>query len=886
MRKNSGKKSSAGPRQIVKGQHLGDYVISTYKFEDLGKIFREFKSSAFQRLNDRQKIEQVNRALYGLIEKAEIPCFLLPAVVDFIEQINQLKIFDSYTFVHFELWLNQFSDLSPAQNYAVRAKISGKGIPRDEYQVLFPIGMGKTYPGSHFVTAHSSPDLDTTVASFWGWMDAFAAKVAEGLHLWNVPGGPPVSQIEIGLLFNQIFGEGVFQALVKTRNALSLSGVELMTQKGLVRKQTSESTLKLDLERMQNAIVLVDEEGYYLGDWRSIDGEGVRQVIMHLNSCLRWFEVHLHVKLISLFAKDKLSLKDLPSFVNTVSLVKLSDCQPAKEFSEKQRMHLQDYLTKVLKVEKGLDCTLEEFAKGMKKLSLFDFQEFVNLVETLHKSPLFDKSGALIENRPRIFNYLEKIIKALDNAIQSVSDFVESLDVALHIKTEVFGYSPQYVNYRADVDEIKSKMNNYPYLSVVSSEKDGKMIPLGIIHSHDLHKNILGTVSLRDFCNREETKIPSFLEVISVMDHHKSSLHTSSAPLALIADSQSTNVLCAEIAFEINDSFGTTGMSKEAIAKQISDLSKDLSSSQNKRLMKRLLQKQLVLGNQKQFFIDPKREFIEYLHFFYGILDDTDLLTKVSQRDIECVAHLVNRLKSLMLQREVEVIALDDIPRDAKFVPNAAARILQNADVYSLYRKIYLAKEAAVEENVLLCAKGLPSSLFVDTKEQNGCARVGQTKMFSRNFPQFFKHVGAVRKCWFNSACEFFREKQEVDLHMQMISTVAGAEDLFAGSEGKFDHSDELWIWIPFTEPSIEHLKGFLNAFRASPQLANNGLSVEFYGEKAKEYEQIFKESFLPIPKKLITGKGMLPIAVLKYRAGAINSRKAMISPYLPKLVE
>ncbi len=887
MKKRSGKKLPASSNKPEKtAKYLGDYTVSPQKFEHLSKYLREFKTSEFQRLNDLQKGERISRVLFEMIENEQPPCFLLPAVIEYIEQVNALKILDSYAFLHFELWLNQFSQVTKEKNYEIRAKIAGKNIPRDEYQTLFPIGMEKVYPGSHFVTAHGSPDLDTTVASFWGWMDAFAARVSEGLHLWNVPGGAPVSQIEVGFLFNQIFGDGVFNALTKTRTSLSMSGIELMTQKGLVRKQTSESTLVIDHERMQNAVVLIDEEGYYLGDWRNFDVEGVRQVIMLLNNCLRWFENHLHVKLISLFAKDKLTLKDLPSFVNAVFLTKLSDSQPAKEFSEKQKNHVEDYLTKVLKVKKGLECTLEEFAKGMKELSLFDFHSFVDLVESLPKSPLFDKSGHLIENRPRIFNYLEKVIKGLDDAIQSVRNYVERLDVALKIKTQVFGYQPQYVSYRADVDEIKSKMGNYPYLSVVSSDKEGKLISLGIIHSHDLHKNVLGTVSLRDFCNREETKIPSFLEVISVMDHHKSSLHTTSAPLAMIADAQSTNVLCAEMAFEINDHFGTAGMSKRQVDEQMAELNKDLAVPQNKRLMKRLLQKQLVQLDKQPFFIDPRREFIEYLHFFYGILDDTDLLTKVSQRDIECVAHLINRLKSIMMQKEVEVISLSDLPRDANFISKASARILQNPDVYSLYRKIYLAKEKAVEENMMLCAKGLPSSIFIDTKEQNGCARVGQTKIFSRNYAMFAKNVGALRNRWYENILDFHRDRPEVDLHLQMISTIAGAEDLFAGTEGEYKHSDELWMWIPFTEQSIEHLKRFLNSFRASPQIIKNGLSVEFHGEKAKEYEQIFKESFLPISKKQISGKSALPIVVLKYKAGTINSRKAMISPYLPKLVE
>jgi hypothetical protein len=877
-----GMRSSAGERNA---KHLGDFAITPQKFEGFSRFLKEFQSKEFQRLNAKQKSERVSHILYELIEKVQPPCFLLPAVLDYIEQINADKILESYAFFNFELWLNQFSQLSEEKNYEVRSKIVGKAVPREEYQVLFPIGMGKVYPGSHFVTAHGSPDLDTTVASFWGWVDAFASRVAEGLHLWNIPGGAPTSQIEIGLLFNKIFGDGVFDHLAKTRTILALSGIDLMTQKGLFRQQTNESTLMIDHERTQNSIILVDEQGYYLGDWRNFDVEGVRQVIMLLNNCLRWFENHLHQKIIALFAKENPSLKDLPSFVNSVTLTKLCDFQPAKEFTDRQRKHVQDYLTKVLVVQKGLDSTLEEFAKGMKNLGLFDFQEFVDLVESLHKSSLFDRSGFLVENRSRIFHYLEKIIGGLDKAIQSVRSFVERLDVALNIKTHVFGYLPQHVSYRADVDEIKSKMGDYPYLTVTTTDKNGKLIPLGIVNAHDLHKPLLGTVTLRDFCNREETKIPSYFEVISVIDHHKSNLQTSSAPLVFITDSQSSNVICAELAFKINDRFSIGSMNGEKIEKQITSLSKHLSASENKRLMKRLLQKQLVSEEKGPFFIDPTREFIEYLHFFYGILDDTDLLTKVSQRDVECVVQLINRLKSLMLQKEVEVIALDDIPRDKEFVRKAATRILQNSDVYSLYRKVYLAKEDAVEENLILCAKGQPSTLFIDTKEQNGCACVGQTKMFSRNYPIFAKHVEAVRKSWYDNALDFYRERKEVDLYLQMMSTIAGAEDLFAGTEGEYKHKDELWIWIPFTEQSIEHLKVFLDAFRSSPQIQKSGLSAEFFGSRAKDYEQIFKESFLPVSKKIIPGKKELPIALLKYKAGLINSRKAMISPYLPKLV-
>ena len=75
--------------------------------------------------------------------------------------------------------------------------------------------MGKVYEGSHFVAAHRSPDLDTTIASFWGWVDAFGARVSYGLHIWNIPSGPSKNQVENQLLFKDLFGENIFLVFYK-----------------------------------------------------------------------------------------------------------------------------------------------------------------------------------------------------------------------------------------------------------------------------------------------------------------------------------------------------------------------------------------------------------------------------------------------------------------------------------------------------------------------------------------------------------------------------------------------------------------------------------------------------------------------------------------------
>jgi hypothetical protein len=871
-------------RPSFSGNALGDYVIPNLTFPHLDQVLKEARAGEFQTCNFGEKRDRLSAALLKLIQTSHHSHFLLPAVIDAIDKINALEPSQNYTFSHFELWLNQFSGLSKEDNAKVRGKITGKWIPRDVYQIFFPISMGKTYPGSHFVTAHSSPDLDTTVASFWGWVEAFAARVSDNLHIWNVPGGAPAAHVEISLLFNQIFGEGIFDYLAKTRTALSLSSLDFLKQKGVIKKSTSASALTIDHERDQHAVILIDDNGYYLGDWRYFDVEGVRQVIMLLSQYLRWFENDFYVRLITLFSKPKVTVQDLKALVRISFEFKISDCEPVKGYTQKQRKHLQDFLTHVLHVKEGMDTTFDRFASALKTLSLPEFEQFISQVEKLETSGLFDKNGMLIENRPLIFQHLDTIIQALNQAIQSVRTYMEHLHIALGIKTAVFNNQPHVLSDHSDLDEMRAKMGNYPYLTVTHGDEHNRQIPLGVVYASDLHKTILGTVSVRDFCNREETKIPSYLEVISVIDHHKTSLSTSTAPTAIISDAQSSNALVAMLSFQINDGFSTNGMTPAEIEKQLQEVARDLSSMPAKRIMQRLLKRQITAERAKLgFFIDPLREFVEYLHYLYAILDDTDLLTKVTSRDVEIVASLLNRLKSLMMGKEVEIIELDDLVNDPQFAKKGAERILQNPEMYSLYRKIYLSKEEAVDANFALCVKKQPSTVFADTKEQNGCCRVGQTKIFARNLPSFQKSADAIRSIWLEESKAVHKEKPEVDLYMHMISTVVGAEDVFSGSGAEYAHKDELWIWIPETEPGAEHLRSFLNAFRLNPTLVHQGMEVEFLGQNGKSFEEIFSDSFFPIPRRMAS-KPSLPIAILRFKAGTINSRKAMISPYLPKL--
>lgn len=875
------KSHSSKPKRVPSSLLVGDHNVIFFRFNNLFEVLSEFKKNHFIKLSTRKKFGKVNQALLKLILEAPSSNFLLAAVLEYIEEINNNQVLEEiYNFSLFEFWLNHFSGLNEEQNYEVRAKIAGKYIPRDEYQVFFPIGMGKVFSGTHFVTAHLSPDVDTTIASFWGWMDAFAARVGTGQHIWSLPGGPPNSPITT--IFRDLFGPSVFLGIARTSGTLNLIAMDLVNQDNFVKENPSTSIGTLDHGANEKAIILTDKQGYYLGDWRSSDVELVRQIIILFNTCLRWLENRLQIKLISLFTKNTLHKDEISVFLDGLLNFVIVDCEPVIDFSLQQKKLLDQFLLHILGVSKGIKGTFADLNQALKNLGVFEFSQFFAEVEKL-RSGLFDKKGNLVEDRPKIFRRLEKIILELNQAIFHIRNYVERLDIVMLIKKHVLNNPSQYITLYNDVEDIRLKMKNHEYLTTVIPEENDQLFPVGIVWAKDLRKQVLGTVSLRDFCNEEEIKMASYLSVISIIDHHKASLKTISTPLAILGDAQSCNVLIAEQTMLINDRYSLSGMDPKDIEKQIQRYQFDAAgSSENTRLLQKLLQRHLI-ANNNHYYIDPHREFVEYLCFLHAILDDTDLLTKVSYRDLICVVNLLNRLKSIQVKKDVEIVNLDNIPRDKYFTQEAARRILQNEEMYSIYKKSYGVREQEVEK--ILKSPEEYADLFLDTKELNGCCRIGQTKMFSSNFPTYFENRNILRKIWSKNAEEISHDKPEIDLHIHMISTIVSAEDVFHNRVGRYNHQDEMWIWVPHTQQAFNHLAIFLGAFETSSEVLKNKMKVDFLGKDTQELQQIFSRNFKTALKGKLLPEKKFSLAVLRFIAGSLNSRKSMITPYLPKLI-
>ncbi len=667
------------------------------------------------------------------------------------------------------------------------------------------------------------------------------------------------------VIFQNLLGSGIFSHLARTTSDLTLTAMDLVSQKYLVKEFGDVIFNEAHHEPYEKAIIVINEHGHYLGDWRSSDVETVRQMILLFEICLRWFENHLHARLLSLFAKEDCVIQDLLNFNFMIFNTKLESCDPIQEINETQRIYLNEFFYKILGVKKKLKGTFQDLNEALLLLSVDGMSKFQKEIESLPNADFFDEEGCVRDCRSQIFDYLHKLIKHLDEAIFQVRNYVERLDIALNIKHQVLGIAHTYITLLSDVKDIQQKMQNRDFLTVVIHGPDNSLLPVGIVYAQDLRQGKLGTVSLRDFCNLEEVKKADYLEVISVVDHHKTSLKTLSAPTALISDVQSCNVLIAEQMFILNDKYSLGGMSPEQIQAQIQKVSSNLNTVGEMRVLKRLLQRRLVANQKSSHYIHPRREFIEYLSCLHAILDDTDLLTKVSQRDIECVANLLNRLKSMSIGEEVEIIHFDDLPRGKGFVKAAAQRILQQEDMYALYKQVYDLRESEIERHLNLCSQDGICNIFLDTKEQNGCARVGQTKMFASNFPLFLKHAQKIRQVWLEQSQEIFKKKMEVDLYIHMMSTISSANEVYKNQLGSYEHQDELWLWIPDTQQGYYHLNSFLSGFQYAIRNLQDTLSLEFLNPSSPKLLQIFTDHFPKAPQKISQNLGTTPMVIARF---------------------
>ncbi len=857
------------------GDDLGS--INFLKVDFPNEVYSELESNSFKNLSVLDKHEKVNRLLYEEIKNSKDGLFLLPKIVSYISRIRSLL--HQYNLSSFEFWLNNYLEIDESKKMKIRGKIVGKWIPRDEYQKFFPIGERKIYNGSHYSCAHYAPDIDTTVASFNCYLSAFAVKIGSGMHYWQLPGGPPKESVEVEFLFYKAFGKDVFNILAKTSRKLSISALDLLTQKNIIKKNLTDLSYDIDHDRDKKSVILVNDNDLYVGDWRDIDVDKIRSIVSRFVLMLTEYQNHLHVGLVSLFASMSLSKLDVDRFVKEILNNRISDCRLGVEFSNQQRNHLDKFLKNVLNVPSGYWCTFNEFIDSQE--SMFEFLKLKEALCDLTHEDLYYENGEITEKREVIFSYLEKVLVVNGNVFKNFFHYVDSLKVALKIKQNVLGLDVHYLSHLSEYDEIVGEMGNYSHMTVIYKDNDD-LYPLGVIHASDLTKKTLATSSWNDFSNPGESDSYQYVEVISFLDHHKSQISTSRPSTIVVSDAQSSNSILARFTMEINDKFSSGQLDLQSIDYQINNLLTKLNCQSNIRILQRLLQKKKALLEKSDYFVSYDREVLEYMQFLCAILDDTDLLTKTTNYDVEVVKDLLNKLKSLMLKQEVEIVNFDNMDCcDENYVQLASKKLLQTNELYSIYKIICAAKENATENLIKNTAKGGETSFFQDTKILgNTKASVGQIKLFANNRKSFAKRATEIRKIWVDRCKNIYEENSDIKLHIFMVSTISSADELFENLPCQSVYKDEIWLWICQEDRKGEHqLSSFVKDFVLSDKMVYQNIKILF-GEKSSIYKKIFKESIHRCyDEEVIKSEPNMTIIFIDQKS--ITSRKSDISPFL-----
>lgn len=829
--------SPGSPESIVKSlqklkSSLDETAISTF--------IKPFHEKAFQEKCQQEQFYCLCNAIHEWIKKQKAPCFLLPKISSLIQSINQQQILESpFRFANFEMWLLLFSDLTEEEKQECRDKIAGLSIPRQAYQLLYPIEPGKLQTGAHITCAHQSPDLDTSVTSFWGWLDSFHARIGEGMHIWNLPGGTLGRHDR--LIFDKILGEEGLSNFAKARNSLSPLAIDLL-QREPMRLVTADAKLsKLTFSHYEDAIVVVDHEGYFLGQWQRKDLARVEAIFSLLSQTFTWIQRELFSRMVAFFTIEEPTKQDFDQLVQEILAIHPCDsalCIPSapKKFLEETFVRLFGLPSK--------SFTLSDFASSCEK-SIFSSITLQEALDHLRESTLFSEGQKISKASREIFSFIQATNIALEKAFSDLRSWCDRIEVGIIIKEEILNLPSHYISVKAELAEVERMLQKLGWVCAVYPEKSGKLVPVGVITKERLAKRCLGTAALRDFSSSQEIEISKHIDVISIVDHHKCHIHSHFAPVAHISNTQACATLVSEL--------------KHTLLRR----AKTLAALQN-----------------DEIWISSERIFLQNFALLLAILDDTDRLKKAGDRDLEAVASLLN-----------EILALHE--KGSPPLPShpLLKDVLEHPQIQELFSMLDQRRVACLREEITLASqepRNNDPSLFRDTKIQNRSSRVGQIKLLPQVSSHFMENAENLRLSWAKRAKAICQSQNHLCLHLQMISTLSDDKSCQ-------DCPDMLWIWCDGNERGYEHLTHFLRGFKASDAIEKekawmkqnpkhkSALSVTVYAseKEAKPLKDLVFLNFLEDDSRIIIHHAQEPHICISYRAGSINSRKSLISPYL-----
>lgn len=809
-----------------------------------------------------ERLDLCGSVLVQWILEQPPPQFLLPQVLDFIDQVNQHNLVDPlrYQMASFEGWLVRRSGLSQSQQRLARGLVAGAFIPRASYQYAFPIGKAEHLPGSHIVAAHSSPDLDTVTASFWTWMDAWAAEIGDGLHHWNVPGGVP-QLVEVGLFWIETLGAGLHR-LPKKRSALRLNAYDLISRNLPVRTLGLSDTLK-QISPYEPPVAILGESGHVIGELHMQDIEAIRRVTVPLTQCVSWIIRKIDATLIDHFAHNR-SVNNLSTVLERIFVLPLASADPISYIGPQEI----EEINKLLKIAFGAAAGLNSSFQYLVDLFNQEDASLAELYQTIknaHKLKT-QSSAELFQLAANYSNYLQKLLDILRERLESV-------EIGLLVKEQILQRPHLIVSSGADLEELQRLRSDGQALLVTLSDSQHCQHAQGLVLDEHLVRMPAGTVSLCDFSNRQETAIPEYLAIVAALDHHKIHLQTQAPPTITIADVQSANTLLCENMQTIHLPFfyqhDCEKLKTQLHALHTKDSAADL------RRQQQLLQQ--LKAAQSSWWVSSERLICQALHMLLAILDDTDQLAKLSWRDVDAV-HILLQLLQELLYSHGDAGLIDSLERSPENIERARAELLQMPLMQALMGEVMQGKEADLKENLIRCADGNESNIFRDLKIQNGYAAISQLKLYPSTLELFNQLAPQIMQQWHSLALAIAKQRPEVDLYMHMISTVS--EDSV-----ELQHTDQLWLWTMAPDLSQPNLRVFLgNLWASALRMEHSKCYITLLGPDSPSLERLIGESMPGIVIKHSQEELPYSMAVLYFPAGKLNSRKASITPNLARV--
>ena len=846
------------------------YAVPTV-FPETNQFF-SFLDGQVSSMSEMQKYDIVHRKLFELIKDSS-KNFLLSEVVDFLLKANKNKVLSSNVSINsFEYWLNsqrETKKLSAEEDFLIREKIVGKKIPRSEYGRFFPLRKDKFFIGSHHVTAHSQPDIDTLVASFINWLDSFACRVSKNFNYWNVPQGEPNEFSSY--FFFKFFGNDLFSRIARYKSRIFNVAIDFSDQ-GLLEYLSPEASTKEIPFSGDKHYILTDKRGYYVGAWHQEDAKAVQNILNLFNEVLTDFNDIFIEKL--LFVLHSLENNKKTSFLEQDILSQKIFELKYKNSSDK-RKNLKAFLEGVLELEQGVETTINHFFLAISKkdrtleksYKTFKdlFREYLVEAEVIYKnreSISYQLVSSLFQSYHKLYASFVEVRNALDS-------YLNRLDIAIKIKRRVLNLNHRYIFTKTPTKDILTKSRDNRFVTVIFKTDKGELVPVGAVDKKKLLSSVHGYVSLRDFSNTDEIELDSSIQIISILDHHRINIKTDECINVNIANVQSSSTLLAEMILAINEAYSSLGFSKDDLEKNLKLLEKRERTQEFFLLKNTLMAVEDNLLHQKDYWIDEKREFQEYILLIVAILDDTDFLTKSEIRDLKVLTKLLNRVLWIQSKKIDKLLFLGSLS-----LKEGISYLVNREPLKSLCKEIYSFREQILTK-FLSSPEEYRLRLFEDCKIQKSNYSISQLKLLKGNETLFNSVRNNLINLWFS----FIELKQNVFFHLHMLSTV---KSLIVDEDTNLDGLDEIWIFsqLELVNEKVA-LREFLQKFIEAECLNLKHFSMSIEGNNCKQLD--FLKDFSTYGKFDFVKNDQLKrdLIILRFDKGSINSRKGQITPYL-----